>query len=68
MIDEGHNVCDRGEVWPLSAKALEHASIPSSWGMLVYKEDTCTSNVPMMAVLGTWCWMPKMLRRKSGVS
>ena len=33
--------------------------------MLVYKEDT--SNVPMIAVLGTWCWMPKILRRKSGV-
>ena len=55
-----------GEVWLLSVKALEHPSIISSWRMLVYKEDT--SNVPMMAILGTWCWMPKILLRKSGVS
>ena len=55
-----------GEVRSLSAKALEHASIPLLWGMLVYKEDIL--NVPMMAVLGTWCWMPKILLRKSGVS
>ena len=51
MMHEGHNV------------SVAHAPIPSSWGMLVYKEDT--SNVPMMAVLRTWLCMPKILRRKS---
>jgi hypothetical protein len=55
-----------GLVWPFFARASQVAEIPSSKGILVYKEDT--SKVPMMAVLGIWSLMASSFLKKSGVS